>query len=130
MDPTKEHHQILRKSLKSAMETLEMIRQAFGEESMGRIHGCLSGILGSGQTEKCETRERERSKSMLIIFFHKEFVLAGQTAPYCCDFYGDYVRMCDDFTLNVCDWRTGCCITTTHHLTLPFPPGNFWPKTT
>jgi hypothetical protein len=28
------------------------------------------------------------------------------------------------------DKRTGCCIMTTHSLTLPFSPRNFWPKTT
>jgi hypothetical protein len=33
-DLTREQHQILYKSLKSATETLAMIRQAFGEESM------------------------------------------------------------------------------------------------
>jgi hypothetical protein len=34
MDLTKEQHQVLCKSWKSATETLAMIRQAFGEESM------------------------------------------------------------------------------------------------
>jgi hypothetical protein len=29
-----------------------------------------------------------------------------------------------------CGYRIpGCCIATTHHLTLPFTPGNFWPRT-
>jgi hypothetical protein len=36
MDPAKEQHQILCKSRKSATETVEMIRQALGEESMSR----------------------------------------------------------------------------------------------
>jgi hypothetical protein len=31
---------------------------------------------------------------------------------------------------NFGDKRTGCCITTTHHLTLPFLRENFWLKTT
>jgi hypothetical protein len=35
MDPTKERHQILCKSLKSVTETLPMIRQVLGEERMG-----------------------------------------------------------------------------------------------
>jgi hypothetical protein len=30
---------------------------------------------------------------------------------------------------NFSNKRTGCCIKTMHCLTLPFPPGNFWPKT-
>jgi hypothetical protein len=66
---------------------------------------------------------------MLIIFFaikeivHKEFILAGQTvnsAHYC-----DCMKMCEDFAPNFGDKRTGYCRTTTHHLTLPFSPGNF-----
>jgi hypothetical protein len=36
--------------------------------------------------------------------------------------------MCEDFALNVGDKRTGCCILTTHRLTLPFPPGDFFTK--
>jgi hypothetical protein len=38
--------------------------------------------------------------------------------------------MCKDFALNFDDKRTGCCVMTTHCLTLPFLPGNFLPKTT
>jgi hypothetical protein len=34
MDPTTEQHKVLCKYQKSAMETLAIIRQAFGEESM------------------------------------------------------------------------------------------------
>jgi hypothetical protein len=33
--------------------------------------------------------------------------------------------MCEDFAPNFGDTRTGCCITTTYHLTLPFSSGNF-----
>jgi hypothetical protein len=36
--------------------------------------------------------------------------------------------MCEDFAPNFGDKRTGCCVTTTHRLTLPFSPGNFLPK--
>jgi hypothetical protein len=45
-------------------------------------------------------------------------------------FYGDCVKMCEDFAPNFSDKRTGCWITTMHPLTLPFSPGNFWPETT
>jgi hypothetical protein len=37
--------------------------------------------------------------------------------------------MCEDFIPSFGNNRTGCRITTTHHLTLPFSPGNFLPKT-
>jgi hypothetical protein len=70
---------------------------------------------------------------MLIIFFdikgivHKEFVLAGERSysTYYCDFYGDCMKMCEEFTLNIGDEGTGCCIMTTHCFTLPFSRGNF-----
>jgi hypothetical protein len=35
-----------------------------------------------------------------------------------------------DFARNFDNKRTGCCITAMYCLTLPFSPGNFWPKTT
>jgi hypothetical protein len=43
-------------------------------------------------------------------------------------FYSDCVIMCEHFAPNFGDKRTGCCITTTHHLTLNFLPGNFLTK--
>jgi hypothetical protein len=72
-------------------------------------------------------------KSMFIIFFnikgivHKEFALVGRAANsiYTVTFYGDCVKVCEDFAQNFGDKRTGCCITATLHLTLSFSPGNF-----
>jgi hypothetical protein len=40
-------------------------------------------------------------------------------------FYGDCVKMCEDFAENFGDKRTSSCIATTHRLTLPFSSGNF-----
>jgi hypothetical protein len=37
MDPTKEQHQMLRRSWKNAMETPEMVRKVFKEEIISRI---------------------------------------------------------------------------------------------
>jgi hypothetical protein len=45
-------------------------------------------------------------------------------------FYGNCVKMCEDFALNFGDKRTDCCIITTHCLILPFSPGNSWQKAT
>jgi hypothetical protein len=45
-------------------------------------------------------------------------------------FYGGCIKMCEDFTQHLGDKRTGYCITTTHHLTLPFSPKNFLRKAT
>jgi hypothetical protein len=41
-------------------------------------------------------------------------------------FYGGCVKMCENFTLNFGNKSTGCCITTTLCLTLPFPTGIFF----
>jgi hypothetical protein len=64
---------------------------------------------------------KNKLKSRFIIFFdikgivHKELVLAGQTVNPA-HYFGDK--------------RNGCCIKTTHHLTLPFSLGNFFTKAT
>jgi hypothetical protein len=43
-------------------------------------------------------------------------------------FHGDCVKIFNGFTPNFDNKRTGCCNTTTHHLTLLFSPGNFSQK--
>jgi hypothetical protein len=101
---------------KSATETLPMI-------SMSRTHKSKLA-----ETEEGERGVKSKVKGMLIIFsgikgiVHKEFVLAGHAvnSPYCCDFYGDCVKMCEDIAPNSDDKRTGYRITT-----LPFSPGSF-----
>jgi hypothetical protein len=40
-------------------------------------------------------------------------------------FYGDNVKLCEDFSPNFGGERTDCCITTTCRLTYPFSPGIF-----
>jgi hypothetical protein len=45
-------------------------------------------------------------------------------------FYGDCIKMFEDFAPNFGDKRAGCCITTVHRLLLPFSPRILWPKTT
>jgi hypothetical protein len=73
MDPTKEQHQILCKSQKSATETLPMIRQAFGEES-------------SNSPRPKEARQEIKVKSMIIIFFDiKGIFQKNPSVTYCCD---------------------------------------------
>jgi hypothetical protein len=40
-------------------------------------------------------------------------------------FYGDFMKKCKDFTPSFGDKSAGCCIMTSHRLTLPFSPGIF-----
>jgi hypothetical protein len=40
-------------------------------------------------------------------------------------FYGDFMKVYEDFAPNFGDKRTGFWITTAHRLTLPFSPVNF-----
>jgi hypothetical protein len=111
------------------METLAMVSQA--------KHEPYTTNTNSPRTKK-ERQVKGKAKSVLIIFFHikgivlKEFVLARQTvnSAYYCDFYGNCVKMCKNFALNFGNKRTGCCIMTTHCLTLPFAPGNLLLKAT
>jgi hypothetical protein len=44
-------------------------------------------------------------------------------------FYVDWGKICEYFAPYFGYKRTGCCITATHRLTLPFTTGKFWPRT-
>jgi hypothetical protein len=79
---------------------------------------------------------KNKVKSMLIIFFDIKGLFTKnsswqtkQSFPHITvTFLDDCMRTCEDFALNFFDKRTNCCITTTHHLTLPFSPGNYFTK--
>jgi hypothetical protein len=92
----------------------------------------------SPRPNKRSRQVKSKVKSMFIIFFGIKGVVtnnsswqAKQSIPHSTVmFYDDCVKMCEHFALNFGNKRTHCCIMTTHHLTIPFSPGNFWPKTT
>jgi hypothetical protein len=79
------------------------------------VQGYLSLVMRAGFTvmtkakhQSSQWKMKSEVKSMLIIFFdiketvYNEFVVAAQTVnfAYYCDFYGDCMKMCKDFTLN------------------------------
>jgi hypothetical protein len=99
-----------------------------------------NGEVQTGRPKKKKKAKRVKSKfkSMLIIFFdlkgivHKELVLASQAVNLYASvtFYGDCLKVCEDFALNFGDERSGCCIRTTHHLIISSSPEKFLLKTT
>jgi hypothetical protein len=109
-----------------------MIRQAFEEESMRCT--CVFEWKSPNPLRPKKVRQvTSKVKRKLNIFFdfkgivHKEFVMAGQTVN--CVHYRQAsmasVKMWEDFTLNSGNKRTGCCLTTTHYLTLPLSHTSF-----
>jgi hypothetical protein len=80
---------------------------------------------------------KSKVKSILIIFFDIKGIVLKENSFWqssqlithiTVTFYGDCVRMCEDFRQNFDDERTGYCITTMHRLTLTSPPSNFCRK--
>jgi hypothetical protein len=121
---------------KSTMETLAVIRREFREEDVSHIW-VFKWHAWFRQTGKKKARQvKNKVKNMLLSFFDiKEMFTensswqAKRSIPHTTvTFYSDCLKMCEDFTPNFGDKRTGCCILTMHCLTLSFSPGNFWPK--
>jgi hypothetical protein len=135
MDPTKEQRHILCRSPKKCAETLEMIRQAFGEESMGRTRVFeWHALFRVYQKTRDRWREKSRTCSLFSLtsrglFTKNSSWQAKKYIPHTTvRFYGDCVKMCIDFAPNFGDWKTDCCVTTTHNLTPSLSCRNFWPK--
>jgi hypothetical protein len=89
-------------------------------------------------TETEKRRENWKVKGMLIFFFLRQGDCSQRIRPgrpkcqiphATATFYGDWVKICEYFAPYFGDKRTGCCITATHRLALPFTTGKFLPRT-
>jgi hypothetical protein len=75
--------------------------------------------LKKGETSEELSQEHAHHFLLHLLICHKEFVLEGQTVKfaYYCDFYGERVKICEDFAGNF-------SVASTHRLTLPFYQSN------
>jgi hypothetical protein len=93
-------------------------------------------MLSSGQSEKGDTDEEQGQEHAHNFLLHQKDITENsswqskQSVPHTAvTFYGDCLKICEDFAPNFGDKRTGCYVMTTHRLTLQFSLGNFGPKT-
>jgi hypothetical protein len=130
MDPIKELHHILCKSLK-------MCNGDPGNDKTsvrGRKHEPYTERPNSPRSKNGDMwRAKSRACSFSLtsrgLLTKNSSWQVKQLIPHTTvTFYGDCVKMWDDFAPNFGDKRTGCNITTKHRITLPFSPGNFLTK--
>jgi hypothetical protein len=114
---------------------LLVTRAGFTVMALRQSNDHTNGKVQTHRDRKRRDRLRAKSRECSAFFdikgiVDKEFVLGGQTvnSAYYCDVLR---RMRDNVhRLRPKIWRkgTGRCITKTYLYTLPFSPGNFWPK--
>jgi hypothetical protein len=93
-DPTKKRHQILCKCLENTLRS--------------KSRGCSSSYLTStGSFTSNSPRQTKQFNPHTTV-----------------GFYGNCVKMCEDFVRNFGNKRAGFCFTTMYRLTLPFATGN------
>jgi hypothetical protein len=129
MDPTKEQHQLLFKSR----------RKCDGDPGNDwtsvwvRKHEPYTENPNSPRPKE-KRQVKRKAKSILSsgeLFTKNSFWQDKQSVPHTAvTFCGNCVKMCKHFSPNFENKRNGCCITTTHHLTLLLHEGFFLTKTT
>jgi hypothetical protein len=108
---------------------LAVIKQALGEESVSRTWVFEWKSPNSPRLKKAK-RVKSEVKSILIIFIgikslftRNLFWQAKQSISHTTVmFYGNCMKLCDDFAPNFGDKRTGSCIMTAAYLSLPISP--------
>jgi hypothetical protein len=83
--------------------------------------------------KKGETHEKQSSFSLTSrgLYTNNSAWQAKQSTLHITEtFYGDCMKICEDFAPNFGNKRTSCSIMTMHHFTLPFSPRNFLPEIT
>jgi hypothetical protein len=122
MDTAKEQHKIVYKSWKTC--------DGDPGNDLTSVRGRkLEPCKESPNSLRPKKVRQVNSKVMLIVFFDIKKSFPWQAIQSILHttvtFYGSYMKICEDFAPNVGNKRTGYCIMTMHHLSLPFPPGNF-----
>jgi hypothetical protein len=118
-------------------EVWQRLRQWL-DKHWGKKAWAVCGKSKLTKTEKGKTGEeqsQEHANNFLShhwgLFTKSSSWQAEQSIPHTIvTFYGDCVKMYEDFIPIFGDKRTGCCISTMYRLTLPLSPWNFLPKST
>jgi hypothetical protein len=125
--------------LTSSTKSWKWLHKRSGKKAWAvRVPEWLNGMLGSGQTEKHETGEDKSQKHAHHCLRHQgdclQIIRSGgpnsQFRILLWTFMATAWKFGKTSLRNFDDKRTGCWITTTHHLSLPSSPGNFLLKIT
>jgi hypothetical protein len=86
----------------------------------GKSRACGSFSLTKGDKYKLWRLVPKRTDKRRLFTKNSSWQPKQPTVHTTVTFYGDYIKMCEDFPLNTGDKRTERCIMTMHHLTINF----------